>query len=112
MQEEKTQVLFQGFFAAEGSIALLTVERRGVRRRIPQVLLQGLLAAEESIAGCATVFMRRRISFVLHQSLVAVKRPIARNTTAAHIGKEFVPVLICAARKALIQSTIHLEAVT
>ena len=42
-------ILSQRLVTAEGSIALLTVEGRGMHRRVLQVLLQRLIAAESSI---------------------------------------------------------------
>jgi hypothetical protein len=54
---------------------------------IPQVLYQSRVVAKMTVACCTVEGMRRCVSFVLLQSLVAVESSIAEYATGAHSVK-------------------------
>ena len=91
MDTRVPQVLLQSFIAAEGLIANFTLEGRSVGRRVLQVLIKSLFAAKMTVACCTVAGMSRCTSFMLLQSLVAVKSSIAENTTAAHNVRSLLP---------------------
>ena len=87
------EVLLQRLLVAEGSIAGLTVEGRGMDRGVAEMLLQSRPGAEVTVASSAVEGVRGRFSFVLVQAFVAIERSIAENTTGAH-RVEVITVLI------------------
>jgi hypothetical protein len=92
-------VLLQRLLVAEGSIAGLTVEGRGMNRGVAEVLLQSRPGAEVTVASSTVEGVSGRFSFVLLRAFVTIERLMAESTVGAHSVKVFIPVLIQLSRR-------------